>query len=286
MDKAEPDFAEEARKIFKYWGIVLKEFRKIVWSNMKGYVFGLVIALIIAWSVTCLFFYGYVSVETANRVWQDLIFAILALVVSVALSVLGGLWIFAYIPMKLHEKHGGFIENPFNLVAKPPRKKTRDKPRWASIDVINISPFTIIDCIITIDKAKHRSEEFELDQPRPLRWSTAYGEDKTTKPMNVIPDYPLVCDVAATLLFDDLIIVWAHAGINKTGKGIVDVVLTAHGNWNGVPVSQSFDFELEYDGGNILTIVNKGNARWEPVDPKEEDEKLVLPPTLSTVSTS
>jgi hypothetical protein len=184
-------------------------------------------------------------------------------------------------PARMYEEQGGFIEVPFAIKAHPPYPKNPGESRWASIDVINISRLPVEKCYVEINSAIDAKDKSALDMPRNLKWSWGHGEEKRVKELDLLQT-PLVCDIAVSIPKHNIMVfeTWAGQQANITSKGIYNLAITVHGLWKGQLVKKSFELILEYKGGNIITVLEKGFPKWKEENPKPREIKIGRKKTL------
>jgi hypothetical protein len=247
------------RNTFKYWFKVIlpKAFsRAFEWLGFRGVILELAVSAVADYLSS-----GNIGLMTF-LIWGGL------LLITLIAFILRE-------PARTYEEQGGFIEIPFAIKAHPPYPKNPGESRWASIDIINISHFPIEKCYVELNSANDAKNKFSLDMPRNLRWSWGHGEQNRTRELDLLQT-PLVCDIAVSSPKHNLIVfeTWAGQQANITGKGIYNLVITVHGLWKGQLVKRSFELVLEYKGGNIITVIEKGSPKWEEVNPKPRAIKI------------
>lgn len=178
-------------------------------------------------------------------------------------------------PPKMYEELGGFIEIPFAIKCHPPYPKNKDDARWASIDIINTSRLPVEKCYIEINDVTDSKNNSVLDMPRNAKWSLAHGAENRTKELELFQT-PKVCDLAVAVPEHNVMLLetWAGQQLNIVGKGIYNLQLTVHGLWKGQLVKKPFELVLEYKGGNVITVIEKGAKKWEAENPKPVAMKL------------
>lgn len=261
----------DTKTVRNYWCEVIRRAYKPVWDEitMRVVIIGIVLLLLVAFISGLLLFFGIIStgfyMDRAREAQAGMDASILSAAIFLVLFLLQ----IYRVPAEMHDELGGFIENPFQLEARPPLPKYESEPRWASITVVNISPFKIEGCFLTLDDIYDSTgKSVLLSRQRRLLWSS--GEGKTRdKELDVLPNEPRIVDVATTSPHNIEVTFTTWAGDQSEPRGIYDVVITAHGQWKGTYVPNKKFFTIEYSGRNILTIREKGRENWQDTNPKK-----------------
>jgi len=250
-----------------YWKIVWEEVKKTAWkeSDMRGHLIGFVGILILGAIFSLLYIAGIVSINMFDNVIANVGFEAMTILIPVAFFTISLVVALAEMPARIFEKQGGFIENPFELRSRPPLPKYPHEFRWASITVKNMTRINIDGCFLTLDDILDADGKSILfSRQRRLSWSSGEGLDgnSVNKELTIIPSEPRVCDVATTWPNNTEAMFTVWRGTQVVSIGIYQVIVSVHGQWNGKAVDKSQHFSLEYQGGNDLTIREKGERKW------------------------
>jgi len=157
------------------------------------------------------------------------------------------------------------------------------EPRWASINIKNISPNIITNCFLMLEDILDEKGKsvLKVKRLRRLLWSTGDVIDDRNKELEIVPNEERVGDVAVTLGNRIEFRLETNAGQETKPIGVYEVIVSIHGRLGNDAKSEISKFHLEYEGGNIITIWDKGKGKWQPSDPKPEMGKNTQPPLSS-----
>ncbi len=206
-------------------------------------------------------------------------------VVALTVLVLVGIY---RIPPEMYNEQGGFIDNPFELNARPPLPKNSDEFRWASITVKNITRFVVNNSFLTLDDIlDDTGKSLIYSRQRRLSWSSGEGFDgnPVNKELDIIPNEPRICDVMTSSPENNSIRTTVWTGEQVFPTGIYEVVISVNGLWKDIRVNKTYHFIIEYKGGNILTIIEKGKKNWtNPIKQKGNQYKIIFTPLIGPSS--
>jgi hypothetical protein len=260
----------ETKTIRKYWLEVIRRAVEPVLGELAmravGVLFFLALIVLITSAIMALL--GIVTVpffaERLEEFKSILNTSLWTVAVMIGLILIG---IYRSAP-EMHNELGGFIEMPFKLVARPPLQKFQDESRWASITVVNASPFEIRNCCVTLDNILNQNGESVLDsRQRKLLWSSGEGPENRDRELDIVPFVPRVCDVATTSPNNREMSLTTWMGQEAYPMGNYEVIISVHGEWKNIYRHETCHFIVEYAGGNILTIIEKGKEKWKNPNP-------------------
>jgi hypothetical protein len=257
----------EKRYIQKYWKEVVKRSFKPIWEEMtmRVLIIALILLLLSAGISGILLALGLIPNDLfVNRVAEAQA-GISTFVVSLGVFVVLFVMRIYKTPVQMYQELGGFIENPFRLVPRPPVADNRPAyiPRSASLTVENISPFVIEECFLTLERIIDEDGEDRLySRQRKLSWSSGEAQDenygkRVNHPLDVISGVQRVADMAEAQLERLVPTVWR--GEQFLPVGIYEMHITAHGTWRGHDIRKSGIFILNYKGGNNVEVTEKSN---------------------------
>lgn len=249
-------------KILMYWTIVFHKAWKIAieGSGIRGIAITVILAFLIFGTLSLLSSlhilpptYGLLIGDSVSEIRTQLMYSI----ISIASLILIFIFSLVYIPAKIYEEQGGFVDNPFEIVARPPLRKKKDEFRYASLTIINTSEMVIKDCFVTLDDIIDKNNNSVLfSRQRRLSWSSGEGLDGNlvNKELNIIPGEPRICDVATTAPNNSEVTITVWRGTQSFRAGKYKVVITAHGQWDNRPIRKKEEFILTYRGKNLIKL--------------------------------
>lgn len=164
-------------------------------------------------------------------------------------------------------------EKVFQLDANEPITKEPNNPRWASIKITNISEEILKNCFVDLEDIldDEGKSVLQIRRKRKLLWS--YGDSPRDKDKDISPREQKVIDVATTYPDNKQVTFETQAGKESKSKGLYEVIIVVNGEMNGRPKRKRSRFILEYSGKNVLTLINKGNEKWQNPDPQPPKPK-------------
>lgn len=259
----------ELKKIKRYWTVVFREAVRILGGEIRSVAIGIVVAFLLACISTIAFFFNLVPTSWVDQTWEEAVYVTASGCISVNLLLIALFFVLAYLPAKIYEKQGGFIEIPFELSSRPPLSKHSYEHRWASVTVKNISNKIIKNCFVTLDDILDKNNRSILfSRQRRLSWSSGEGLDgnPVNKELDIIPNEPRIGDVATTWPNNTEVLFTAWRGGQTVPKGVYKIVVTAHGQWEEKTVEKTKNLILEYTGGNDLSIRDEGEKKWQQIN--------------------
>lgn len=130
-------------KTLMYWKIVFHKAWKIAMesSGIRGIAITAILAFVI-FGILFLLSSFQILPQTLEILIGDSVSEIrtqlMYFVISFVALILIFIFSLVYIPAKIYEEQGGFVDNPFEIVARPPLRKKKDEFRYASLTVIDL----------------------------------------------------------------------------------------------------------------------------------------------------
>ena len=178
-------------------------------------------------------------------------------------------------------------EKIFQLDANPPMRYPPSRPRWASINITNISREILKNCCVYLVDILDESGESVLDvnRKRKLKWSA--GDPPRDQDKEFKPDESHIIDVATTFYSGNKQVTFETMNGEETkNKGSYDVKLIVYGELNGKPRNKNETFTVTYYRRNIITIRRKGDPEWDDLDPQPSKQRKRQNPPVSDAFTS
>lgn len=247
----------------KYWLTVIKRAWKAAWveTDARGWIIGLVIATGAAGLVSVLGFSNSVPENTTwigdiiNNFWVELLTTIAALAVVVSAFAFALL----YIPAKIYDEQGGFVENPFRLVPVLRDDEIKSGQQvWASVKVWNGDKREeITDCFLRLDNViEPNTGESLLHHEQRLTWSSREHNPAQSgnQPIVVTANDFRVCDIAKTISSESKAEFTMCSGGLTIPLGDYKLKLKVFGSWRGHQINYDYVFTLRYEGENRLRL--------------------------------
>ena len=252
---------KEIQKTCFYWGKkVLPRIVTSAWetSGMKAITATLLFSLIIMCLSIAAFLINKVSTEWVNMTIEQVQYNITLIGCSCIVALIIFLALMVYVPAKIHEEYGGFMEKPYEMSAEPHPDSVGIIDYVRAIKIKTTTPFDVSECRLQLLEAIDvESGEDILRRPEYLAWSlregSKQGEPKTIQGGG----QSRLCNTA----------VWHdHKKVEFTlvdgprqwipdGKYLLTIQVT--GKWQGQNFNEKENFCLSYQTPKILLGPNQ-----------------------------
>lgn len=252
--------------IKKYWSIVIKKASQVA-EGKTGTKALIVITIFSAALALIAFLLGLFNIipentpyigDAINNAGVQLGMGIIGIIVFAIVFVFA----LIYIPAKIYDEQGGFLENPFDLVTIPHDKDIQfGKQVWASIEIHNTDKRRNIEgCYLRLDQIIEITTKKDLLQNKQnLCWSGREHNpvQSGNQPIQVTAEDFRVCDVANNIPAHDKVefTLWFERHFIDPGK--YELAIRAYGRWMEHSINHPYYFILDYKGGNKLIMEKK-----------------------------
>jgi hypothetical protein len=221
-------------------------------STLSDWLKNIILSLVAAFILVAI----YGSLDPLLEIgvnFKTIITLIIGLIVPFLLRVISGL---VYLPAKIYEDQGGFIENPFDIT--PDHEDTGEK--FASLILQNKSPLADIEnCVVQLlaifDMDNNRAIDFTAQR---LTWSgrEQHNEQTGNQSITVSHGDERRCDVAYTEQNGATAKYATGHGYTAISSGRYRLTIQAHGKWKGITINYSYVIELNFVPKSVLRIEN------------------------------
>lgn len=254
-------FAKETQKTRIFWGKkVLPRIFSSAWetSGMKALTGTLIIAFIIMIASIIAFIFNVVPMHWVDMTVEQVQYDLVTLGCSCVIAIVIIVTLLAYIPTKIYEEYGGFVEKPYELSSERHPDKIVLGDYFRAINVKTTTPFDLEECrlelleAINIDSGKDvlRRREF-------LEWSGREGNN-TTEPKTIPGKGQFkLCNVSFWSMQDQIaFFALAYDRVRTIPEGIYRLRIEVTGKCKGHTIKEEEQFYLKYQN-NIIQLGNK-----------------------------